>query len=169
VLALELERGGEPRGRVVGRGDVAHGARPHERVEGPQRLLERRVLVIEVCVVEVDAVGLQALERRVRLALDRRRAQVADRAAPAADLRRHDDVVAVAAVGHPAPDDRLGAPVLDEVRVRGVDLVAARFDVRVQDGPRLRLVGGPAEHVAAEAEAEDVEVGASEGSHGRSR
>jgi hypothetical protein len=38
-------------------------------------------------------------------------------------------------------------------------------DVRIEDGPGLPLVGGPAKHVAAEADREDVEVGASERGH----
>jgi hypothetical protein len=164
-LALELEGGGEPLRRVVGGAEVADRAGPHERVERAQRLLQRRLLVVEVRVVQVDAVGLQALERGVRLTLDRLRAQIADRPAAAADLRGHDELVAIGAVGQPAPDDRLGAPVLDQVRVRGVDEVAARGHVRVEDLPRLHLVGRPAEHVAAQAECEDIEVGASERSH----
>jgi hypothetical protein len=69
VLALELECGGEPLRRVVGGADVADRARLDERVESAQRLLQRRLFVVEVRVVEVDAVGLQALERAARLAL----------------------------------------------------------------------------------------------------
>ena len=166
VLALELEGRGQPLGRVVRRAEVAHRAGAHERVERAQRLLERRVLVVEVGVVEVDAVGPEALERGPRLALDVVGAQVADRAAAAADLRGEDDRVARAALGHPAPDDRLRAAVLDEIGVRGVDEVAARRQVGVEDREGLRLVRGPAEHVGAEAQREDVEVGASEGGHG---
>jgi hypothetical protein len=144
---------------------VAHRARAHERVERAQRVLERRVLVVEVRVVEVDAIGPQTLEGGRRLALDRLRAQAPHRALAAADLRREDDLVAVAALGHPAPDDGLRAAVLDEIGVRGVDEVAAGAGVRIEDGEGLGLVGRPAEHVAAEAEGEDVEVGASEGGH----
>jgi hypothetical protein len=55
--------------------------------------------------------------------------------------------------------------VLDEIGVRGVDEVAARADVRIQDVAGLRLVGRPAEHVGAEADREDVEVGTSESGH----
>jgi hypothetical protein len=102
-------------------------------------------------VVEVDAVGLQALEQGVRLALDRLRAQLRTAPRPAADLRGHDQPVAIAALGHPAPDDRLRAAVLDQVGVRGVDEVAAPGDVRVEDGARLRIVGRPAEDAAAQA------------------
>lgn len=55
--------------------------------------------------------------------------------------------------------------MLDQIGVRSVDEVAARTSVRVEDGMRLRLIGGPAEHVTAEADAEYVEVGASENGH----
>jgi hypothetical protein len=115
--------------------------------------------------VEVDAIGLQALERGVHLALDGLWPQVADRSPAAADLRGQDDLVAVAPVRHPAPDDRLRAAVLDQVGVRGVDEVPAGGCVGVEDNAGLWLVGGPAEHVAAEAEREDVQVGASEQGH----
>ena len=111
-------------------------------------------------------VGLQALERGVCLALDRVRAQVAELlAASTADLRGQDDLLAVPAGGHPAADDRLRAAVLDQVGVRGVNEVAAGAGVSVQDGVGLRFVGGPAEHVAAEADGEHVEVGTSESGH----
>ena len=48
------------------------------------------------------------------------------------------------------------------VGVGGVDEVAARGGVRVEHGEGLRLVGGPAEDVAAEGEREDLEVGRAE-------
>jgi hypothetical protein len=41
--------------------------------------------------------------------------------------------------------------MFDRVGVRGVDEVAARAGVCVEDFARLTLIGGPAEHVAAEA------------------
>src|SRR3978361_103728 len=123
--------------------------------QGAHGLLQRGLFVVEVRVVEVDAIGLQALERGVRLAFDRLRAQVANRALAAADLRGQHDLVAVATIGQPAPDDRLRAAVFDQIRVCGVDEVASCADVRIEDGAGLWLVGGPAEHVAAEADSED--------------
>jgi hypothetical protein len=56
---------------------VADRAGSDEAVERAQRLLERRLLIVEVRVVEVDAIGLQALERSAGLALDRLCVQVA--------------------------------------------------------------------------------------------
>ena len=87
-----------------------------------------------------------------------------------ADLGGHDHAVAVAAGGHPAADDRLRLAAGVARRpsassVGGVDEVAARRRVRVEDGEGLRLVGSPAEDVAAQAEREDVEVGVCEESH----
>ena len=85
--------------------------------------------------------------------------------AAAADLRGDHELVAVAAVGHPAPDDRLRAAVLDQVGVGRVDEVAAGGGVGVEDLEGPGFVGRPAEHVAAEADREHVEAGASEGGH----
>ena len=161
-LALELQRGGEPLRRVVRSADVVNRARLDELVEGAQRLLQRRLFVIEVRVVEIDAIGLQALQRSVRLTLDRVRFEVAHRPLPAADLRGEHDLVAVAATCEPAPDDRLGETVFGQVGVRRVDEVAPRGHVGVEDLVRLGLVGGPAENIPTEAEGKHAELGASE-------
>ena len=83
----------------------------------------------------------------------------------ATDLRGQNDLITVFASGDPAPDDRLRAAMLDQVRVRRVDEVAARAGVRIEDGVRLLLISGPAEHVAAETNGKHVEVGASESGH----
>jgi hypothetical protein len=71
MRALEIECRGEPLRRVVGGAEVADRARLDEYIEGAQRLLQIGLLVVEVRVLKVDAVGLQAFERGVRLALDR--------------------------------------------------------------------------------------------------
>src|SRR5437763_12076838 len=98
----------------------------------------------------------------MRLALDRCRPQAAQRPAPAAHLRRDDDLAAVAAVGHPSPDDCLREAVFDEVGVGGVYEVAAAGGVRIEYGVGLCFIGSPAEHVATEADGEYLEVGAPE-------
>jgi hypothetical protein len=46
--------------------DVVHLALAHQVVEGPHRLLERRLVVEAVGLEEVDVVGLEALERGVQ-------------------------------------------------------------------------------------------------------
>ena len=81
-----------------------------------------------------------------------------------AHLGGHDDVVAVAALGHPGAHDLLRLAA--RVQVGGVDEVAAGGRVGVQHGERLVAVGGPAEHVAAQAERVHVEVGVGDRRHG---
>jgi hypothetical protein len=165
-LALQFERRGEPLRRVVGGRDVPDHALFDERVEGAQRLLERRLGVVPVPVIQVDVVGLQPLKRGVRLAADGVGPQVAvPRVATAADLRGEHDLVAVAAVLQPAPEDRLRPAMLDQIGVRGIDEVAARRRVGVEDLARLLLVGGPAEHVAAQADGIDIQLRTAKGNH----
>ena len=120
------------------------------------------LLVVEVRVVEVDPVGAQTSERILGGAADGCGRETCE-PGHLADLRRDHDVVAVAARGHPAADDRLrtrrrGCRDPGRVRVGGVDEVAAGGRVGVEHGERLRLVDRPAEDVAAEAEREDREL-----------
>ena len=164
-LALQLKRRGEPLRRVVGRRDVPDHALLDERVEGAQRLLQRRVGVVPVRVIQIDVVGLQPLERGMRLAADVVGPQVAVRIATAADLRGEHDLVAVAAVFQPAPEDRLRPAMLEQVGVGGVDEVAPCRRVGVEDLARLLLVGGPAEHVAAQADGIDIQLRTPKGNH----
>jgi hypothetical protein len=88
-----------------------------------------------------------------------------------ADLRRDDELVAVAAQLLPLADEALrvttgvaGDP--RRVAVGGVDEVAAARDERVEDVERGLPVGRPPEHVAAEVQREDGQVGRSEGGAG---
>ena len=165
-LALQPECLGQPLRRVVGGGDVPDHPVGDQGVERAQRLLERRLLIVVVHVVQVDIVGLQPVEGGVRLAADIVRPQVpVPGVTPAADLRGEHDLVAVAALFQPAPDERLGPAVLDQVRVGGVDEVAARLGIGVEHGARLLLVGGPPEHVAAQAEGKDVQVRTAKENH----
>ena len=61
---------GDLPGGMVGQADVADLALPDEVVVGRQGLLQRRVRVGIVGVVEVDVVGLQAAQARLDLADD---------------------------------------------------------------------------------------------------
>ena len=141
----------------------AHLARLHQLVERADDLLDRHLGLVEVRVVEVDVVGAQAAQGRVGGGLD------VDAGQPRvlgvlADLGGDHDVGAVAARLDPLADDGLGLAALvardpRRVRVGRVEEVAAGGRVRVEHGEGLRLVGGPAEDVAAEGEREDLEVG----------
>ena len=52
----------QPRGGEVGGGDVAHLAFAHERVEFAKRFLDRRVEVVGVRVIQVDAIDAETLQ-----------------------------------------------------------------------------------------------------------
>ncbi len=140
-------------------------ARLDQLTERPQRLRQRRVGVVEVGVVEVDRLDPEPLQRVVGRLADRLRTQVVE-AGEFPYLGRDDEVLALAGAGRqPFADDRLrlAAAVAGDARhvdVGGVDEVAAGGGIGVENGEGLVAVGGPAEDVAAEAETEDIEIGA---------
>ena len=134
-----------------------------ERADG---LLLRHRAVLHMGVVEVDAVGAQAFEAALDAARDRRGAQPF--VVPAADLGGQEDVVAVAALAHPAPEQRLALAALalldpERVVVGGVEEAPAGVVVAVEHGERRRLVDRGAEEHGAEAERADVGAGVAEG------
>ena len=59
------QRGRDLLGAPLGHADVEHLALAHQVVEGAQRLLERRLVVVAVRLVQVDVVGLQPPQRGV--------------------------------------------------------------------------------------------------------
>src|SRR5690606_10331600 len=75
VLGAELADAFQPPRTYVGPSDVSRLARRHESGERLQRLLQRRGQVVDVDVVQVDTIGLQAAEA----AVDRRREGLAAR------------------------------------------------------------------------------------------
>jgi hypothetical protein len=60
VSSAGLKGFGEAGSAIVGGADIAHFPGLHEVVESLEGVLERRVGIIGVCLVEVDVVGLQA-------------------------------------------------------------------------------------------------------------
>ena len=80
-----------------------------------------------------------------------------------ADLGGDHELLAVAPRRDPAADDPLGlagpAGTTPPVGVGRVDEVAARLDVGVEHGEGALLVDRPAEHVPAQAQREDVQIG----------
>src|SRR5260221_12804988 len=92
---------------VVGRSDVSSLARADKFVNPSERFIELNVrVVVTVCVVEVDVVGLQPAKRVLGRLPDRLCTKVALAGHPAA-LGRHDHLVTVAPGSQPAPDDLL--------------------------------------------------------------
>ncbi len=142
----KCERLGDLVHRPLAEADVAGLALPHDLGERFHRLLERRVPVVAMALVQVDVVGAQACERRVHL-LDDLRARE-----PAAavrhreeDLRREHVRVALPPGEHLAEELFGSAAGVD---VRGVDEVDADLE-RLRDAglglvaPDAAAVGQP--------------------------
>ena len=104
-------RFGEARGREVRGADPTDFALLHQRVERLHDLVERRLLVVAVGLVQVDVVGLEALQR-VLDGLDHVGAREAllPLAHRAAELGGDDHVLAVPPILHPLAEDQLGLP-----------------------------------------------------------
>src|SRR5262249_33699737 len=125
-------------------------------------LLQWRRLVVNVRLVEVDVVRLEAAERLLDRAKDVGPGEPLVGGAPFdPDLGGEDGLVALAACFVPVAEDGLGLAALvarrpARVDVRCVDQVEARIDAGVEQAERGRLVGGPAENVAAEGQRPDL-------------
>src|SRR4051812_37254547 len=118
----EVERRPDLLRLPFGEAEVARLALPHHLGEGVHRLLERRLLVVAVALVEVDVVGAQPCERRVDLLEDllAREAAVARRHGEV-ELRREHVRVARAAREHLAEELLRLAAAVDVRRVDEVD------------------------------------------------
>ncbi len=177
LVAGKLLSGGNGQGlaeagaRVVGRADGADLAGGNEALVGAQGLLMRRRGVVLVGLVEIDAIGLQALQRALHRLDDVRRGKTATaRSHVHADLGGEHDLVALAALGEPGADDGLGLTAFvaghpARIHVRRVDGVEPGVDERVQDAVAHGLVRGPAEYVAAEHHGGDGDGGLSKWAH----
>jgi hypothetical protein len=156
-------------GRVVARAQIQDFARSHEIVERPERLLLRRVDVLHVNLIEIDAVRLEAPQAVFHGADDAvARGAGGVGAFPHAEAKLRGEHHAIAAFGlrHPRAHDALGQPVLT-VDVGGVDEAHAPFERAAHDRARSllvaadlvheRLVVGFAERHRSEAENGDLE------------
>ena len=138
-------------GTVVRRAEGADLPLAHERVEGLDGLLERRRGIFLVMLVEIDHVGLKALQGCIERAPDvvRRPAVLGAVAHRLAPLARENDPVAPS-LQH-SPEERLAAAVV-AVDVGGVEERDARVERSVDDAPRRLFFEATAEVVAAEAD-----------------
>ena len=160
-------RFGELPGGEGAAGQIEHLAAAHQVVQRAEGLVDRGVGIGAVDVVEVDAIGLEALEALFDLADDVPAvvARVVDvLAAAAVDLGAEHGVVALARGLQPVADDGFALAVV--VDVGGVDEVAARGVVGVEDGVGSGGVGAAAEHHGAQADRVDLDSGAAEGAVG---
>ena len=109
-----------------------------------ERLLDRRVVVPAVDLVQVDVVGAEPAQAGVDLGHDRLARQpgaVRARAHPAVDLGGDHDFVAPREVGQRTADDLLAGAV--RVDVGGVEEVDAQVERRLMKG---RLLSSPSDH-----------------------
>src|SRR5690606_37147619 len=146
--------GCEPLGVVVRSADLAHQPLADQCVEPLHDLIDRRPGLVAVRVVEVDIVRLEPLERLFELPGHLAGRQVA-RLAEHAGLGGDAHLGSYAAACEPRAGHRLAfaadvAGYPDRVALRRVDHSAAVFVESVEDREAGVLVGGVAEHVAAE-------------------
>ncbi len=103
-----IKRSPQPRRRYVGSPDCAHLARGNQRGIGLHGFFRRRDLIIEMGLVEIDIVGLQAPKRRLAFAQDVFFPEAAAFAHVLADLGGDQHFVALAALLQPVADDCFG-------------------------------------------------------------
>jgi hypothetical protein len=157
LLARELDGAADLLAVPVRDADVARLARIDDLGEGAERLLHRDVVVVAVCLVQVDLLELQPRERGVDLLQD-----LLPREAAAAvrrrgiDLRRED--VRVARVpGERAAEHLLGAALA--VDVRRVEEVDPDLERGLDERRRGVLLDAPSERrPGAEADLRDLEI-----------
>jgi hypothetical protein len=168
VLGARVQRRSKTLRREVGGPDRPHLARLDQRAIGFQRLLDRRIRIVAVRLVEVDIVGAEPAQRLVGCAQDVGFAEtLLARRHLRADLGGNDHVGSLAAPLQPVADDGLRFPAMMARRpfgidVGGVDEIEARVDEAVEQPEAHLLVRRPAEHVAAEAERRDEQFRFSE-------
>src|SRR5690606_12762727 len=144
-------------GGVVGAAHIAHLTLADQGVERFHRLLERRLPVPFVHLVEIDDVGFQALKALLAFADDVPAAETGVVGAVSgreADLGGEQQAVA-AAVGQRLADNGLGHR--SRVDVRGVDEVDAVIEAEVDLALRFTEVGVAPEAIAAEGGGADGE------------
>ena len=154
----------------VRQSDVAHHPLADQRVEGACHVLDALGLVVEVGVVQVDAVRAETLQGGPCRGRDGGRGEPVE-LGMGGHLGGDQDPVAAAAGGEPASDDRLGLAAVVagrpvRVAVGGVDERTAGRDEGVEHGEGGPLVARPAEGVGAQDEREDVDVGPRDPHHG---
>jgi hypothetical protein len=152
------------------RADVARLAGLDDVVERLERLLDRRAVVPAVDLVEVDVVHAQAAKAVVDLGHDRSAGQAAAVGALmhlAVDLGGDHHLVAPGEVGQRVAEDLLaGAGRVDVGGVEEVDALLERAPdepaaLLGRQRPRVSSPGGLPEAHAPEADARDVQAGAS--------
>ena len=171
VLLGDAEGAGELPGVHRRGADIAGLAGLHDIVQRFERLLDRRLVVETVDLIEVDIVHAEPAQAVVDLGEDRLARQAGAIGAgthPAVDLGRDHHLVAAGEIlDRPAEDLLAGA---ERIAIRGVEEIDAGFERLLDERPALLLAEAPgmvaaiaaAIAHAAEADARDIEAGAAE-------
>ena len=167
LQAGDIERRPQLGGIEIGGAGMADLALGDQLPIGAERFLVGHRRVRPVRQIEVDRFDLQPLQRALDRLLDiGRREASAALAEIRSDLGDHDDAVAIAAALHPFADDGLGFAAAvarrpARIALGGVDGIEPCLGETVEQREGGFLVGRPAEHVAAEDQRRDFEVGSS--------
>jgi hypothetical protein len=140
-------------------------------VERFERLLDRRVIVPSMDLVEVDVIGAEAPQARVDLGHDplaRQAGAIGSRPHPAIDLGSDDDLVSSVEILDRTPENLLAAA--ERIAVRRVEEIDAGFERTLDERAALLLAEAPgmiaavaaAVAHAAQANPRHVEAGAAE-------
>ncbi len=153
------------------RADIAGLAGLDDVVERFERLLDRRVVVPAMDLVEVDVIGAEALQARIDLAHDRlarKAGAIRSRPHPAIDFGSDDNLVPSGEILDRTPENLLAAA--ERIAVRRVEEIDARFERTLDERTALLLAEAPgmiasvaaAIAHAAQANPRHVEAGAAE-------
>ena len=144
MLLGDAERAGELPGMHRRGADVAGLAGLDDVVQRFERLLDRRVVVQAVDLVEIDVVHAEPAQAVVDLGHDRLARQagaVRAGAHPAIDLGGDDDLVAAGEVLDRAAEDLLA--VAERIAVRGVEEIDAGFERLLDERAAFFLAQAP--------------------------
>ena len=137
-LGAEAQRFRQALGREIRGADHPDLAFADKLGEAAQRLLHGGLRIVLMGLVEIDVIGLQPPERSLdRLAHIGARQALLPLAHRHAELRRDDDLVAIAARLHPFADDRLQLATMvvrhpTRIDIGGVDEIEASIEKGIE-------------------------------------
>ena len=157
-------------GRKIRRPDYTNLAVTQELLVGAQRLLHAQRGIVPMREVDVDVIGTQSLQGVLhRLQYVCGGQALLRRPHLPAHLCCDQYVVAAPTTGEPVADDGLRLPATvarhpHRIHIGGVDEIAAAGNVGIQHCVGAALIGGPAEHIAAQHEGKNLQARPAKGS-----
>src|SRR6185312_895717 len=152
----------------VGCADEPHLACTDELRVSLEGLVDRRVRIVAMRLIEIDVLGIQPLQRALHRTQDVLLGQAGfPRRHFHAHLGGDDHPVADVPPPQPVADDALRLAALvagypERIRIRGVDEVESGRDKGIEHPEGGRLVRGPPEDIAAESQRANLQPGSAE-------